>query len=160
MLENARLWQEVFKEQCSVGKDNPTFWCNLYWRPADPSIEERFANQFHNATQRWSGLSQKRWASPVPSCATLGAGLKRCQDKTGKAACLMHVITVCLAQVCIRVCVSCACHRGCMYVFYLCINVQCWKGNNCALWERFRMRIVTVCSTACTYLSACMLVQC
>jgi hypothetical protein len=51
-LENARLWQEVFKEQCSVGKDNPTFWCNLYWRPADPSIEERFANQFHNATQR------------------------------------------------------------------------------------------------------------
>jgi phage/plasmid-associated DNA primase len=51
-LENARLWQEVFKEQRSVGKDNPTFRRNLYWRPADPSIEERFANPFHKQIQR------------------------------------------------------------------------------------------------------------
>ena len=49
--ENAQLWQHVFKDQRSVGKENPTFWFNVCWRPAELSTEERFANPFQNPSE-------------------------------------------------------------------------------------------------------------
>ena len=42
--ENAWLWKDVFRDQRQVGTEKPTFWMNVYWRPAELSTEERYAS--------------------------------------------------------------------------------------------------------------------
>jgi P4 family phage/plasmid primase-like protien len=49
--ENARLWQDVYRDQHRVGGEKPMFWFHLYWRPAELSTEERFANPSQNPSQ-------------------------------------------------------------------------------------------------------------
>jgi hypothetical protein len=46
--ENAWLWKDVFRDQCQVGTEKPTFWFNVNWRP---SAEERYASPSQNPAQ-------------------------------------------------------------------------------------------------------------